>query len=69
MTNSEDGWKSSKFRVGLIAVMIFLITALTMHLVGLPNILYGSLVLSGGYIAINIILAIAKGLWIKHFYR
>ena len=66
---SEEDWKSSKFRIFIIAVGIFLITFLTMYLNSIPNKLQGSLVLSLGYILGVIVLFIAKKIWINYFYN
>lgn len=68
-SKNDDPWKSSKFRVIIIAIGIFLLTYLTMHLNNIPNKVQGSLVLSLGYVIGTIILSIAKKIWIKHYYK
>ena len=69
MDSNDDAWKSSKFRVIIITIGIFLLTYLTMYLNNIPNKVQGSLVLSLGYMIGTIILSIAKNIWIKHYYK
>ena len=69
MNSKDDAWNSSKFRVIIIAIGIFLLTYLTMYLNNIPYKLQGSLVLSLGYVIGTIILSIAKNIWIKHYYK
>jgi len=66
---SEKDWKSSKFRIFIIAVGIFLITYLTMYLNNIPNKIQGSLVLSLGYVMGVFLLSVAQKIWIKYFYK
>ena len=66
---SEEDWKSSEFRIFIIAIGIFLITYLTMYLNNIPNKTQGSLVLSLGYVIGVFLLSVAKKIWIKYFYK
>lgn len=65
----DKAWEISKFRRLIIAIMTYIIIAVFLVLISVPNPWLNALVPTLGFILSTLTLSLLKKHWIKNFYK
>lgn len=63
----DKAWETSTFRKTLILIATYLLTSLTMYVIGVPNFYLSAMVPTIGFFLSTLTFPVVKGWWIRKF--
>lgn len=67
--DADKAWETSLFRKVLILVITYILAAVVMWTIGVPNYFLSACIPTLGYFLSTLSLSVVKGWWVKRFFQ